>query len=109
MTQLIAIKSSFIDKIHLMFWNVLGHYWMKYWSFWSNFNYHFKFTLILAPCLNPIGGTIITYMLLQCPLLDLTRCQNQGKFKMIIKIAPKAPISSNNGLKHSKTSNGFYQ
>ena len=31
---------------------------------------------------------------------------------MIIKFAPlKAPISSNNGLKHSKTSldNGFYQ
>ena len=30
---------------------------------------------------------------------------------MIIKIAPKAPFISNNGLKNSKTSldNGFYQ
>ena len=30
---------------------------------------------------------------------------------MIIKVAPKAPSSSNNGLKHSKTwlDNGFYQ
>ena len=34
-----------------------------------------------------------------------------SNFKMIIKNAPKAPVSFNNGLKHSKTSldNGFYQ
>ena len=49
-------------------------------------------------------------MLLQSPLLDLAWNAKQGKFKLIIKIAPKAPISSTNGLQTSKTSldKGFY-